>query len=82
MALPKITQENVHLFIPLKIAKVTEMIAETDGEDWKDVIIELYNSKVYSDLEKEETKLWHEGATYIYMKVLNKKNKILTNNFK
>ena len=26
MALPKITQENVHLFIPLKIAKVTEMI--------------------------------------------------------
>lgn len=27
---------------------------------------ELYNSKVYADLEKEETKLWHEGATYIY----------------
>ena len=76
MTLPKITQENVHLFIPLKIAKVTEMIAETDGEDWKDVIIELYNSKVYSDLEKEETKLWHEGATYIYESFKQEKQNI------
>jgi hypothetical protein len=76
MTLPKITQENVHLFIPLKIAKVTEMIAETDGEDWKDVIIELYNSKVYSDLEKEETKLWHEGATYIYESFKQEKQSI------
>jgi hypothetical protein len=66
MALPKITQENVHLFIPLKIAKVTEMIVETENRNWEDVMIELYNSKVYADLEKEETKLWHEGATYIY----------------
>ena len=66
MALPEITQENVHLFIPLKIAKVTEMIVQEENRDWEDVMIELYNSKVYFDLEKEETKLWHEGATYIY----------------
>lgn len=66
MSLPEITQENVHLFIPLKIAKVTEIIAETENRNWEDVLIELYSSKVYSDLEKEETKLWHEGATYIY----------------
>lgn len=66
MALPEINQENVHLFIPLKIAKVTEMIVETENRNWEDVLIELYSSKVYADLEKEETKLWHEGATYIY----------------
>lgn len=66
MALPEITQENVHLFIPLKIAKVTEMIVEEENRNWEDVMIELYSSKVYADLEKEETKLWHEGATYIY----------------
>lgn len=66
MSLPEITQENVHLFIPLKIAKVTEIIAESENRDWEDVLIELYSSKVYSDLEKEETKLWHEGVTYIY----------------
>lgn len=66
MALPEINQENVHLFIPFKIAKVTEMIVETENRNWEDVLIELYSSKVYADLEKEETKLWHEGATYIY----------------
>lgn len=66
MALPEITQENVHLFIPLKIAKVTEMIVERENRNWEDVLLELYNSKVYADLEREETKLWHEGATYIY----------------
>ena len=42
------------------------MIANTKNEDWQDALIDLYNSKVYSDLEREESKLWHEGATYIY----------------
>ena len=73
MALPEITQENVHLFIPLKIAKVTEMIVEKENRNWEDVMIELYNSKVYADLEKEETKLWHEGATYIYESFIEEK---------
>lgn len=66
MTLPKVTQENVHIFIPFKIAKVTEMIVETENKNWEDALIELYSSKVYEELEKEETKLWHEGATYIY----------------
>jgi hypothetical protein len=77
MALPKITQENVHLFIPLKIAKVTEMIVETENKNWEDAFIELYSSKVYADLEKEETKLWHEGATYIYESFKEEKQKKL-----
>jgi len=79
MALPKITQENVHLFIPFKIAKVTEMIVETENRNWEEVIMELYNSKVYADLEREETKLWHEGATYIYESFKEEKENIKMN---
>lgn len=79
MALPEINQENVHLFIPLKIAKVTEMIVETENRNWEDVLIELYSSKVYADLEKEETKLWHEGATYIYESFKDEKQNNNTN---
>lgn len=75
MALPEINQENVHLFIPFKIAKVTAMIVETENRNWEDVLIELYSSKVYADLEKEETKLWHEGATYIYESFQDEKQK-------
>lgn len=66
MALPEINQENVHLFIPFKIAKVTQMLVENDNMNWEEAFIKLYNSKIYEELEKEETKIWHEGATYIY----------------
>lgn len=66
MALPEITQENVHIFIPFKVAKVSGMIAENKNEDWQDALIEFYNSKVYDELEREETKMWHEGATFLY----------------
>jgi hypothetical protein len=79
MALPEINQENVHLFIPFKIAKVTAMIVETENRNWEDVLIELYSSKVYADLEKEETKLWHEGATYIYESFKDEKQNNNTN---
>lgn len=37
MALPEITQENVHLFIPFKIAKVTEMIVEAENRNWEEL---------------------------------------------
>lgn len=75
MSLPKITQENVHIFIPFKVAKVTDMICETQHKSIEDALIELYNSKVYHDLEIEETKMWHEGATYIYESFLEESKK-------
>lgn len=67
MTLPKVTQENVHLFIPLKVAKVTEMVSKQKNISWEDALLEFYNSKVYNILEQEETKLWYEGPTYLYM---------------
>jgi len=67
MAIPTITQENVHLFIPFKVAKVTEMLARNKSINWEDALLEFYNSKVYKILEREETKLWYEGATYLYL---------------
>lgn len=67
MELPNITQENVHIFIPLKVAKVTEMIVEKHNIGWKEALVDFYNSKVYEILEREESKLWYEGPTYIFM---------------
>jgi hypothetical protein len=34
------------------------MIVEEENRDWEDVMIELNNSKDYSDLEMEDTKLY------------------------
>lgn len=66
MALPKITQENVHIFIPLKVAKVCERFSKNHNISKKQALLEFYNSKTYEDLEKEDTKLWYEGVNYLY----------------
>ncbi|GAA0741488.1 hypothetical protein [Clostridium oceanicum] len=66
MTLPKITQENVHIFIPLKAAKVTYRYAKQHGTSEKEALLEFYNSKTYEALEREETKMWHEGVNYLY----------------
>ena len=50
MSLPEITQENDYIFIPFKVSNTTIIISETKNENWQDVLIELYNSKVYSEL--------------------------------
>lgn len=67
MSLPKVTQENVYIFIPLKAAKVSERFSEEHGITKKQALLEFYNSKVYEILEQEDTKLWYEGVNYIYM---------------
>ena len=67
MTVPKVTQENVHLFIPLKVAKVTEMVSKNKNISWQEALLKFYNSKVYDILEKEDTKLWYEGPSYLYM---------------
>ena len=74
MTLAKVTQENVHIFIPLKVAKVTELVAKNNNIGWKEALLEVYNSRTYNVLEKEDTKLWYEGVSYLYMGLELEKN--------
>ena len=67
MSLPKVTQENVHLFIPIKAAKVSKRLVDNYGLSLKDALMNFYNSKIYDGLEQEDTKLWYEGINYLYM---------------
>jgi len=56
MAVAMVTQENVHIFIPLKVAKVTELVVKNNDIGWKEALLEFYNSRTYNVLEQEETK--------------------------
>jgi len=67
MTLAKVAQENVHIFIPLKVAKVTALLAKNNNISWKEALLEFYNPRTYNVLEKEDTKLWYEGTSYLYM---------------
>ena len=74
MSLPKVTQKNVHLFFPMKVAKVVSMFSEKHHVSEREALIYFYNSKTYKILEREETKLWYEGPTYLFMALEMEKN--------
>ena len=62
----KVTQENVHLFIPFKVAKITCRIQKEHGIGVKDALLAFYRSPVYHMLETESTKLWHDSGEQIF----------------
>lgn len=49
------------------IPQVVSLIVENDGLDEVTAINEFYQSKVYSLLEIEETKIWHYSPLTLYM---------------
>lgn len=65
MKRPKVTQENVHLFIPNKVARICGELNKTQNLSLKEAILKFYNSKISETLSRESSKLWQEGWVYI-----------------
>ena len=66
MTRPPVTQKNVHLFIPHKVAKICVELNRTENLSLNDSILKIYNSPVYETLSRESSKLWQEGWVYVY----------------
>ena len=66
MPLPEITQDNVHLFIPYKVACIGSALIEEKGYSTKRALLEIYSSPFYKMLEDEKTKIWQEGPQQLY----------------
>ena len=66
MSLPEITQNNVHLFIPYKVACLASCLVEEEGYCPKSALLKIYSSDFYKELEQEKTKLWWEGPQQLY----------------
>ena len=62
----EVTQQNLYLFLPGKIANVANIIADNDHCSVLEAMRRFYASKTYMGLQKEETKLWHLGAVALY----------------
>ena len=67
----KVTQENVHLFIPAKAAKIVCRMEEDMKISLKEALLAFYRSPVYRMLELEQTKLWHDSGEQIYEEYQN-----------
>lgn len=63
----KISQENVYLLLPNKVAQLANRLIE-NGLDYYEAsaIRMVYNSSVYAKLEIEQTKYWWLGVNALY----------------
>jgi len=64
---PKITQDNVHLLLPNKIAHLADRLIKNGiAKDIADALSLVYSSSVYANLENEKTKYWWLGTNALY----------------
>ncbi len=62
----EVTQQNLYLFLPAKVANVATIIAEQDHCTMLEAMQRFYASPVYKELEQENSKLWHLGAVTLW----------------
>lgn len=55
---PVVTQENLRVFLPSKVALTVDEIARAKGTNPVDELPGFYASEVYRKLEDEKTKYW------------------------
>jgi hypothetical protein len=65
-----ITQDNLYLLLPSKMAWLASMLSEDKGISVVDAIKRLYSSEMYKKLQDENTKYWHLGPVALYEEFL------------
>jgi len=72
---PKITQDNVHLLLPNKVAKLADRLLQNGvANDMATAINIVYSSPVYAKLEQEKTKYWWLGVNALYQEITQYSN--------
>lgn len=62
----KVTQDNLYMFLPLKICWLAPWLSEDKGISLTEAIKRIYHSKLYKKLSTESTKYWHLGPVDLY----------------
>ena len=67
----KITQDNVHLLLPNKVAQLANRLLQNGvADDMVTALSMVYSSPVYSKLENERTKYWWLGINTLYQDII------------
>ena len=64
--IPEITQQNVRLFIPYKVAKICAAICKNEHISAPEAVLKFYRTRLARELGEENTKLWHLGWVALY----------------
>lgn len=67
MTQPRITQDNVHILLPNKIAQLADLLLQNGiAPNMSKALSIVYTSPVYANLEQESTKYWWQGTSSLY----------------
>lgn len=70
MTQPKITQDNVHLLLPSKVAQLANRLLQGGyATSIAEALTMVYTSSVYAKLEQEKTKYWWLGVNALYQEI-------------
>lgn len=62
----KITQDNIHLLLPMKIGWLASWLSEDRDISVAKAVCLIYHTNLYKKLSKESTKYWHLGPVDLY----------------
>ena len=69
---PKITQENVHLLLPNKVAQLADRLIQNGVvANMPTAVNMVYTSPVYANMERENTKYWWFSVNALYQEVVH-----------
>ncbi len=60
------SEVNIKNMLELIIPRLVKRIMKTQKLSEKEALTELYESKLYGQLEREETKLWHLSVPTLF----------------
>jgi hypothetical protein len=75
MMIPEITNANLYLLLPGKVADVAMRVAQHDKIPALEALRHFYASNTYKQMEKEETKIWHMGPVALFQDYLENQNR-------
>ena len=64
--IPEITQKNVRIFIPYKVAKICKYICYKEHIGAEAAVRQFYATRTAQLLGEEDTKLWQLGWVALY----------------
>lgn len=67
----RITNDNLYLILPGKVGRVAAIYARDFKVSIAEALRHVYESAMYRDLEREESKLWHYGPVELYRMMLS-----------
>ena len=62
----KVTQDNLYMFLPMKICWLAPWLSEDNGISLTEAINRIYRSKLYKKLSTASTQYWHLGPVDLY----------------